>query len=482
MSVSKFGAPARFRGYVTVLLVFLTLPEGALAARIGDLVEVGVWEQAVRFFSPGNGVVFWSLMGCILLGVSCGTMGGFVVVRKMALVGDVVSHAVLPGVVLGYLWAMEKNVVAMSVGAVLSGLFGTLVMRLIRQTTRLKQDAALGIVLGTFFAVGACLLAIVERGPSASKSGLDNFLFVGRASAITGGSVAFISVVTLVVILFSFWLYKELFSMSFDPGFARAIGLPVSVYHHIFMLLLTVVIVVAIQAVGVVLVSALLIIPASTAYLLVERFPSMIRLSAGLGALAALIGLFVSFLGVRLPSGPFIVLAATVFFGLTFLFAPRQGVFGRWLRRRRLKARIGRENTLKASFHILEAGGFTTREILLEDLAERRRNSGQAARAEIGDLVSRGLAELRGSTYSLTSTGWKRAGEVVRNHRLWELYLTNEANIAADHVHDDAEQIEHILGEQTVALLQEQLEHAEEDPHGKRIPVPGQQEVEGVIR
>ena len=144
----------------------------AWADRIGDISETSVIEQAKRFFSFRDPSVRYALIGSILLGISCGLMGGFIVVRKMALFGDTLSHAVLPGVALGFLWNMEKDPVAIFIGATLAGLLGGAMVALIRQTTRLKEDTALGIVLASFFAVGICLLTRIQK-MSGNKGGLD---------------------------------------------------------------------------------------------------------------------------------------------------------------------------------------------------------------------------------------------------------------------------------------------------------------------
>src|SRR5262245_50572444 len=132
------------------------------AAKIADLAETNLIDQAVRFFTFQDPAVRYALLGSMLLGVTCGLLGGFIVVRKMALVGDALSHAVLPGVAVGFLWNMSKDPLAIFVGATVAGLIGTVVVRLIKETTRLKEDTALGLVLATFFAVGICLLTMIQ--------------------------------------------------------------------------------------------------------------------------------------------------------------------------------------------------------------------------------------------------------------------------------------------------------------------------------
>jgi ABC-type Mn2+/Zn2+ transport system permease subunit/Mn-dependent DtxR family transcriptional regulator len=464
------GSLARVRCPVVVLGI-LFAAASAQAARISDLTETQFVTQAIRFFTLQDPSVRYALMGSMLLGVTCGLLGSFIVVRKMALVGDALSHAVLPGVAVGYLWNMSKDPVAIFIGATIAGLLGTVVVRLIKDTTRLKEDAALGLVLATFFGAGICLLSMIQRLPGGNKSGLDKFLF-GQAAALGADEVRLMVVVTLLTLVAVTLFYKEFLVTSFDVQFAQVVGLPARAIHYSLMLLLAFAIVIALQAVGVVLVSAMLVIPAASAYLLTDRLHRMLLLSATFGLIAGALGAFVSFLGPRFPTGPFMVLSSTAIFALAFLFGPRHGTVARWWRQRSRAARIGRENTLKSIYHVLEGREFKGEGVSLRELAQRRRETVEEAALQAADLRRHDMATLHeeGNVIFLTPDGWQRACNIVRNHRLWELYLTNAAHFAADHVHDDAEKIEHVLGDETVRELERRLEYATRDPHGRPIP------------
>ncbi|HEY0944399.1 MAG TPA: metal ABC transporter permease [Opitutaceae bacterium] len=428
-------------------------------------------EQALRFFTFQDASLRYALIGSILLGLSCGLLGSFIVVRKMALVGDALSHAVLPGVAIGFLWNMTKDPLAIFVGATVAGLLGTALVSALTHTTRLKEDTALGLVLASFFAIGLCLMTMIQRLPTGNKSGIDKFLF-GQAAALGRDDIALMAVVTAAAAALIVLFYKELLVTSFDAGFARSSGVPARWIHHGLMLLLAAAVVIALQAVGVVLVSAMLITPAAAAYLLTDRLHRMLLLASAFGVLAGVLGAFFSFVGRNLPTGPLMVIAAsTVFFG-AFLFGPRHGVIARWWRMRSSAARTRRENTLKAMYHVWEASRFRVEGITLVELAERRRETLEEAQHLGRELMSHGLATLERDVLYFTPAGKQRAGEIVRNHRLWELYLTNSANIAPDHVHEDAEKIEHVLGEEVVRELERRLNYATVDPHGKTIPTP----------
>lgn len=465
----------------------LCIPALAHAAKIGDLTDVTWQAQARDFLTFDSPAVRNAVIGSLGLGLVCGLMGCFILVRRLALMGDTLSHAVLPGVALGFLWNQSKDPVAIFIGAVIAGLLGTMLTHLIRQTTILKEDTSLGLVLGGFYGLGIVLLQMVMNLGTGNQAGLDQMLF-GQVAALSSRDVTLIAVIGIVVVAVVVVCFKELQVTSFDLGFARALGLPAQLFHYIVMLLLAFAVVVSLQAVGVVLVSAMLITPAATAYLLTDRLSRMLIYAAFFGMLAGFGGAFVSYLGTGLPTGPFMVLAATTIFAIAYVAAPSHGLLPRLLLRFRRAHRVAYENTLKAIFQVREARDFANEGVSLDDLAARRNVDWAVAENEVGALVRRGWAtwqpetpELPSGSSSrrqifLTPEGWEHACRIVRNHRLWELYLTNEADIRADHVHEDAEVIEHMLGENVVRRLERHLDFPALDPHGKVIP--GQRDME----
>lgn len=468
---SVCGTPQKAIRYLLPIFCLFLFTNESFAAKIGEITQLSLAEQVFRFFSFQDPSLRYALMGSILLGISCGLLGCFIVVRKMALMGDALSHAVLPGVVLGFLWNMTKDPLSIFIGATVAGLLGTAAVSLITHTTRLKDDTSIGIVLTSFFSVGICMVTMLQRLPTGNKSGIDKFLF-GQAAAMSEADIRMMAIVTILVIISIYVFYKEFLVTSFDIGFARAVGFPTHWIHHSLMFLLASAVVIALQAVGVVLVSAMLIIPAAAAYLLTDRMHRMLWISSLLGMTAGVIGAFLSFLGNNLPTGPFMVLGCSISFAIAFLFAPQHGVVLRWLRQLSHSKNVQRENTLKAMYHVLEARDFLEESISIQELAERRHESREKEVLETSRLQRHGLATLHqgDSAVAFTPEGWRRACAIVRNHRLWELYLTNAAHIPADHVHEDAEKIEHVLGEEVVMQLEKRLQYAKKDPHGRPIP------------
>ncbi len=443
----------------------------ARAAKIGDLdMGGGLAEQALRFIRLTDPAVRLGLSGAVLLGLSCGLLGAFIVLRRLSLMGDVLGHSVLPGVAIGFLITGTKAPGPIFAGALTAGVASSALMSVIVRHSRIKQDAAMGIVLSGFFGLGIVLLTRIQKLPFGNQSGLDKFLF-GQAAAMGADDIRWMSVMTALSVALVLLFYKQFAVTSFDEPFARSMGIPVRFFHYLLMALLTVATVISIQAVGVVLVSAMLIIPAAAAYLLTDRLPLMLALSALFGVLSGVLGAFISFLGPSLPTGPFMVVAGATLFTTAYVFSPRYGVLTRFVRTVRKRRRVGIENILKSIYHAMERheGDVTT----LDAIAEGRSEPTDVVRRHLSPAQKRGFVLLEGPRVCLTAAGQERAERVVRNHRLWELYLTTEAQIASDHVHEDAEEIEHVLGEDIVRRLEEQLDYPDTDPHGSRIPGVG---------
>lgn len=261
-----------------------------------------------------------ALITSIMVGIICGVIGSFIVLRGMALMGDAISHAVLPGVAISYMLGIN-----FFYGAVATGVLTAFGIGAISQNSRIKNDAAIGLVFSAAFALGIILITKVGSATDLTKILFGNVLSVRTSDMWL--TLVIGAIVILVVIIF----YKELLVSSFDETMAAAYGLKTRLIHYTIMLLLTLVTVASLQTVGVILVVSMLITPASTAYLLTNRLSVMVVLAGFFGAASAVIGLYFSFL-YNLPSGPVIALATTSLFIIAFLFAPKQGIVTKKLR------------------------------------------------------------------------------------------------------------------------------------------------------
>lgn len=438
-----------------------------------------LWEQTLRFFSFGDPIVRVAVVGCILLGLACGLMGSFIMVRRLSLFGDTLSHAVLPGVAMGFIWNLSKDPVAILVGAVIAGYLGVMLVRMLTATTKLKEDAAMGMVLAGFYGLGVCILTFLQRQAVGDMAGLDKMLF-GQASALTNTDVQVLAIVSMAALSLVIIFYKEFLIISFNESFAKVTGIPVGWFNGLFFLLLSFAIVASLQAVGVVLVSAMLITPAATAYLLTDRMHRLIGLACLFGMVAGLIGCYLSFLGSGLPTGPFIVLVSSIGFVAAWLFSPRYGWVLDRIRRLNRSRRMALENTLASIYRFRESiDGQEKEPLKLLGLSRFRNESLEEVDARLKALSSAGLVEIHSAgrtsaledcELSLTGEGLRRARSLIRNHRLWELYLNRAADYADDHVHDDAELMEHYLSEGLVDRLDKRLDYPRTDPHGRQIP------------
>ncbi|MEM1172121.1 MAG: metal ABC transporter permease [Cyanobacteria bacterium P01_H01_bin.35] len=257
-----------------------------------------------------------SLLVAVIVGIICAVVGSYLMVQRLALLGDAISHSVLPGLAIAF-W-IGANIF---VGAFIAGIISTILINLIRTRSPIKEDAAMGIVFSAFFALGITLITIIQKD---NKIDLNHFLF-GNILGVTFGDVRDTLISAVVVLLVVILLYKELLFYTFDPLGAQAVGLPVNLLNLGLMMLIGLTIVASLKAVGVVLVLSLLITPASTAYLLVKRLHQVMILGVGIGILSSISGMYISYF-CNLPSGPAIVLVSFGLFILAFLFSPTQGI------------------------------------------------------------------------------------------------------------------------------------------------------------
>lgn len=421
------------------------------------------------------------LMGTLLLGMCGGVVGTFMLLRKKALVGDVASHAALPGIGLAYL-AVEavspghgKSLPWLLFGASVSAAFGVIVTNLIQRTRLIKEDAALGIVLGLFFGSGVVLLTVIQEISTGSASGLDGFIF-GKTASMTRLDVFSISVASVIVLLICFVFFKEFAVLCFDEEYAATIGWPVKRLDLLLTSLVVGVSVLGMQSVGLLLVVALLVIPPTAARFWSDRLGSMAMIAAAIGGLSAAIGVLLSASFNKLAAGPTIVLTGAFVFALSLLFGSKTGVIWRLWQQRVLSRRKGQLDLMRTCYEQIEtqlvamqrvaplttgeAHDLTSYSISTDALIAARSWS----RIRVQRLLRSAVREnwLRQDStgcYRLTQTGAQLAAVAVRNHRLWELYLIHFADVAPSRVDREADLIEHVLEPSLIDQLEELLKH-----------------------
>ena len=302
---------------------------------VGQLLHDLVFDYTLRTVALGSAA----------LGLVSGALGCFAVLRRQSLLGDAVSHAALPGIVLAFLLTGSKSSLVLVVGAALAGWTASLLVMLIVRTTRIKADTALGLVLSTFFGFGLVLLSMAQRHAGAGQAGLDRFLF-GQAAALVGRDLVTMTVLGGIVLTLLLLFWKELKLLSFDPGFGAASGFPMRRIDILLTTLLVISIVIGLQTVGVVLMSAMIVAPAVAARQWTDRLGVMVAVAGGLGGLAGLSGAALSSLVPRLPTGPTIILCISALTVGSLLLAPRRGLLSNWLRRQRVRHRLQTDGVL----------------------------------------------------------------------------------------------------------------------------------------
>ncbi|HHU37435.1 MAG TPA: metal ABC transporter permease [Treponema sp.] len=284
-------------------------------------------------------------LGTFLLGLGSGAIGTFALLRRQSLLGDAISHAALPGIVLAYILTGQKSPGVLLAGAAVAGLIGTLFIVLVVRHTRIDTDGAQGIVLSVFFGLGLMLLTYIQKLPNSSQAGLDRFLF-GQAATIIKSDVMFILRIEIVVFAILFLLWKEFKAATFDPEHLRVLGFSARAVDFVLTGLVVAVIVVGLQSVGVILISALLVVPAAAARQWTNRLSTMVVIAALVGGLAGASGSVVSALGEHLPTGPVIVLILTGAVIFSILFGPQRGVVSRVAQRIRNRQYFAQDRLL----------------------------------------------------------------------------------------------------------------------------------------
>ncbi len=397
------------------------------------------------------------MIGTALLGGMSGVVGSFAVLRRRSLVGDMLAHAALPGICLAFLLLGTRNLLGLSLGALATGLLAIVAVTVIVRWTRTKEDAAIGIVLSTFFGAGVVLLSVIQK-PSVggNKAGLNLYLFGEPANMLTG-DLFLLAGVAVVVLLTVAMLFKEFQLVCFDTDFAQSQGWPTLGLDLAMMAALAVVTVVGLPIVGVILMAAMIILPAATARFWTNRLHILLLLAGALGVAAGLLG---SHLGRNFPAGASIVLTATALFVVSMLFAPQRGVVARVFAEWRLRRRISREHLLRSLYELGEPRLPLVAQLPVEQLRTYRYWKPKLLERLLRWAVAGKLVKVAENQVQLTPLGLRRAAELTKTHRLWETYLMQQANIAADHVDRDADETEHLLPASMLRELEQQLEEA----------------------
>ncbi|MFO1064465.1 MAG: iron chelate uptake ABC transporter family permease subunit [Pirellulales bacterium] len=425
------------------------------------------WSRVLSLSDYNTRVV---LCGTTLLGIAAGLTGVYLLLRKRALLGDAISHATLPGVAGVFLWSVAagvpKSLTLLLIGAAVTGSLGGLCVLGLRHAVKIREDAALGIVLSVFFGVGIALLGIVQKLQGGNAAGLESFIY-GKAASMTWNDSVLIGSVTAVVLIIVGLFQKELKILCFDTELARSQGWPVLALDFLLIAMIVTVTIVGLKAVGLILVIALLIVPAAAARFWSHRLRTILILSAAIGGVSCGVGTLMSAAGDNLPSGPMIVLAACSLFIFSFGFGKERGCVWDWLRHATLTRQHHIQHLLRMAYEQLEAAGKLndaassrpTETVPLARIAATRAWSISFTRRTAARAERQGLAtSLPDQSLRLTPRGFVTARRIVRDHRLLEHFFLDQVQVSEGGADLGADYLEHALMPELAWQLEGQLE------------------------
>jgi ABC-type Mn2+/Zn2+ transport system permease subunit len=433
-------------------------------------------------FSDG-GQALWTIAVAATANLACALLGCYLLLRRMSLLGDAVSHGVLPGVVIGFWISGSTSSGWIFITAVAVGLLATFLIQLLQGFGHVAEDASMGVVFTSLFALGVVML--VQVGPHVDLD-VDCVLY-GLLEAVSvdtrpifGHEVpnALLSMAGVLAgtLLFIGLLWKELKLVSFDPRLATSMGLNATLVHYLLMVMVALAIVAGFYAVGSVLVIAMLIVPAATGHLLSDRLAGMMAWAAVVAVSSAVLG-YAGDLRFDTGMAPMMALVAGAEFAAAVCFSPRHGLVSRVLHRLGLALRIVTEDVMAMLYRTDEshgrepgegAAGVSWRRCLVAG------GGGMLARLSLPLLWWRGdIRRLPDGRVGLTQAGRRAAEALVRSHRLWEAYLGENFELPLDHLHESAERFEHFIGPALREELASELQQPGRDPHGKAIPGSG---------
>lgn len=346
-------------------------------------------------------------LGTAVLGAICGMLGSFAVLRKQSLLGDAISHAALPGIAIAFLITGAKDSNILLLGALISGLIGTFWIRGIITKTHLKSDTALGLILSLFFGFGMLLLTFIQKQPNANQAGLDKYLF-GQAATLVEKDVQVMIIVTGISLLVLLLFWKEFKVLLFDVDFTKTLGFNTKFIDILITFFIVLAIVLGLQTVGVVLMSALLLAPAAAARQWTNSLGTMVFLAAIFGAFSGVFGTAISASENNLSTGPVIVLVAGVFVLFSFIFSPGRGLLFREIRFRKNRTDLQLKKTLQFMYGIAK-----THENISHPHAIRILNNFQGfTKGSLRTLEEKEWISISGPEWSLTEKGFNEAKDL----------------------------------------------------------------------
>jgi manganese/zinc/iron transport system permease protein len=405
--------------------------------------------------------------------IGCGLLGNYLVLQRLSLFGDAISHAILPGLVIALIWSGSTNPLPMLLGAMGIGLLTALLTNLIQRVGNVPGDSSMGVVFTTLFAWGVILInQHAEKIHFDADCVLYGSLDLTVLNVVLLGGIevpkAFLTMMLVLsaIVLFILLFWKELKISSFDAALATSMGINAMLMHYLLMSMVAASTVTSFESVGSILVIAMLIAPAATAHMLTDRLKTMMFISALAAFISAACGYFLA-LWLNTSVAGMIAVVAGIEFGLAAIFSPRHGVIGRWCHNLQIALRIIREDALAMLWrHQEQESGRGVERIQLSGLV----GGGWMTLVAIRQLMHSDQILNQNGILMLTDQGMTEARRLMQGHRLWETYLTDVVGRDPDIVDESAHRVEHFLSDDTRRRLDDRLQSPDQDPHGKQIP------------
>lgn len=412
---------------------------------------------------------WYAVLGAVIVSATAALVGSFLVLQKRSLLVDMLGHAVFPGVILGFLLAgWQRSSFWFFVGALFTIVAGYLLFVILSRSPKVGDDAATAISLSGMFAIGATLLSWIQQHAAGAQAGLNTFL-TGQAALISRQDVLLFSILFLLLSLFLVWFHRPLKVWVFDSDFAYVSGASSKAVIVIFYVLTGFAVFFSVQAVGVVLASALFILAPLTVLLWAKRFETLLIISVVTSVVGTFVGAFWSGIDERMPTGAAIIAVLFLFFIFSWVFAPN-GLLKSYWSKRQSQAQHLKEDLLKSWYYFYEANGFPGDFFLNWETAFSRTVPCSRPRFfYLKKLLAHWCLRINPQGFELSEKGIAEAISLVRRHRLWESYLVSKMGFSPDHVHENAESVEHFIGEELEGRIEAELGEPL-DPHGKPIP------------
>ena len=418
---------------------------------------------------------FWTVLIACACNLACCWLGCYLLLRRMSLLGDAISHAVLPGLAIAFVLSGQRQGWSIFAAAAVMSLVTTTFIQWVHQSARVSEDASIGVVFPALFALGVILItrvaAHVDLDPQCVLYGV---LEIASLDTVALGAFEMprvlitLSIALCMAMVFIVLCWKELAITSFDPALATTMGIPAGLIQYLLMIHVGMVTVASFEAVGSILVIAMLIVPAATAHLLTDRLKYMLLIASLVAIVTALVG-YMGAVWLNTSTAGMMAIVVGWQFALAVALSPRYGLLAKMIRRKRLAQRIANEDVLAWLYRQHELTGASAH--TLATLAHNRELMGHDVRKIVLRLEQKGLLKSTAADhFALTEQGKLAAQSIIRAHRLWEAFLEKHMQLPHDHLHTPAERMEHFVGPLLQKELAEQLHQSGIDPHGKPIP------------